>query len=193
MVSKKQLEDFVKRFRKVSKRKSLRKQAEEIIQDYKIPERYLEGFEDEDLFERKIELVKKKKQSPKERLSPLKTDIKRRKEFSSGKKKRVKSPCIEKLQERFPGNFDSKRLSKQTGVPKDIIDKVDEKGKGAFLSSGSRPGQTASSWGKARAACFLTKKSSLVGPKSPDRKLYEEAIRKSPKAKKYFSGLSFWS
>jgi len=192
MVSQKDLKKFITRFQKVSPKKSLKKQAEDIIKKYKIPQRYLEGFSGEKLFQRKLELVQKKRQSPKERLSPLKTDVERRKQYASGEKKRVKSPCMVKLQKKFPGDYNSAKLAKQTGVPKDIIDKVDQKGRGAFLSSGSRPGQTAISWGKARAACFLTKKSTVVGPSAPDRKLYDEAIKRSPKAKKYFDSLQFW-
>jgi CRISPR/Cas system CSM-associated protein Csm4 (group 5 of RAMP superfamily) len=47
-------------------------------------------------------------------------------------------------------------LSKKTGCSKSALRKIINKGEGAYYSSGSRPNQTAQSWGIARLASALT-------------------------------------
>jgi hypothetical protein len=47
-------------------------------------------------------------------------------------------------------------LSKKTGCSVDALDKIVNKGEGAYYSSGSRPNQTAQSWGIARLASSIT-------------------------------------
>ena len=47
-------------------------------------------------------------------------------------------------------------LSIKTGCSKDALAKIINKGAGAYYSSGSRPNQTAQSWGIARLASALT-------------------------------------
>ena len=47
-------------------------------------------------------------------------------------------------------------LSKKTGCSKTALAKIINKGAGAYYSSGSRPNQTAQSWGIARLASALT-------------------------------------
>ena len=47
-------------------------------------------------------------------------------------------------------------LSKKTGCSKPALAKIINKGAGAYYSSGSRPNQTAQSWGIARLASALT-------------------------------------
>ena len=47
-------------------------------------------------------------------------------------------------------------LSKKTGCSKEALSKIINKGAGAYFSSGSRPNQTAQSWGIARLASALT-------------------------------------
>lgn len=47
-------------------------------------------------------------------------------------------------------------LSKATGCSKDALRKIINKGEGAYFSSGSRPNQTAQSWGIARLASSIT-------------------------------------
>lgn len=156
------------------------KKAKEIIKRYTIPERYLEGLKGNEKLLRQIELISKKRQSPKERYSPLKSDV-----IAREKGIPKKGSCTERWEKKYPGAKSNLSKSKITGIPKKIIDKVDNKGRGAFYSSGSRPGQTAESWGKARVNCFILNKKSVTD--GPDRNLYEEAIRISPRAKKWFS------
>jgi hypothetical protein len=57
----------------------------------------------------------------------------------------------------------SKLLAKKTGCSLKTLKDIVKKGKGAYYSSGSRPNQTASSWGIARLASSITGgKSSIV-------------------------------
>lgn len=50
----------------------------------------------------------------------------------------------------------SKELAKATGCSINALQKIVKKGEGAYFSSGSRPNQTAQSWGYARLASSLT-------------------------------------
>jgi hypothetical protein len=47
-------------------------------------------------------------------------------------------------------------LAKATGCSKSALEKIINKGAGAYYSSGSRPNQTAQSWGLARLASAIT-------------------------------------
>lgn len=47
-------------------------------------------------------------------------------------------------------------LSRATGCSKEALAKIINKGEGAYFSSGSRPNQTAQSWGIARLASSIT-------------------------------------
>uniref|UniRef100_A0A6C0IH44 DUF5824 domain-containing protein n=1 Tax=viral metagenome TaxID=1070528 RepID=A0A6C0IH44_9ZZZZ len=59
---------------------------------------------------------------------------------------------IYKLETIYP----NKRLSRATGCSINALNKIVEKGEGAYYSSGSRPNQTAQSWGLARLASSIT-------------------------------------
>lgn len=50
----------------------------------------------------------------------------------------------------------SNELAKATGCSKDALAQIIRKGEGAYYSSGSRPNQTAQSWGIARLASSIT-------------------------------------
>lgn len=50
----------------------------------------------------------------------------------------------------------SKELAEATGCSIDALSKIVKKGEGAYFSSGSRPNQTAQSWGYARLASSIT-------------------------------------
>lgn len=50
----------------------------------------------------------------------------------------------------------SKQLSKATGCSIDSLNQIVKKGEGAYYSSGSRPNQTARSWGLARLASAIS-------------------------------------
>jgi hypothetical protein len=49
-----------------------------------------------------------------------------------------------------------KNLSRKTGCSVNALNRIVEKGMGAYYSSGSRPNQTAHSWGLARLASSIT-------------------------------------
>lgn len=50
----------------------------------------------------------------------------------------------------------NKSLARATGCTVDALRKIVSKGEGAYFSSGSRPNQTAQSWGMARLASAIT-------------------------------------
>ena len=50
----------------------------------------------------------------------------------------------------------NKELAQKTGCSIDALKKIVKKGEGAYFSSGSRPNQTAQSWGLARLASSIT-------------------------------------
>jgi hypothetical protein len=72
----------------------------------------------------------------------------------------------------------SRELSQKSGCSLSALRKIVNKGEGAFYSSGSRPNQTAQSWGNARLA------SALTGGKAAavDFKIIEEGCDHSKKA-----------
>ena len=72
----------------------------------------------------------------------------------------------------------NKRLARATGCSIDTLNKIVQKGEGAYFSSGSRPNQTAQSWGLARLA------SSITGGKAAavDFNILEEGCKHNKKA-----------
>jgi len=72
----------------------------------------------------------------------------------------------------------SSELAKKTGCSIDALKKIVNKGEGAYFSSGSRPNQTAQSWGYARLA------SSITGGKASavDFSILKEGCSKNSKA-----------
>lgn len=69
-----------------------------------------------------------------------------------------KSSHIQRAQAKFgvTSMVPSKELAKKTGCPLHVLQKIVQKGEGAYYSSGSRPNQTPQSWGLARLASALT-------------------------------------
>jgi DNA-binding Xre family transcriptional regulator len=69
-------------------------------------------------------------------------------------------------------------LAKATGCTKKALSKIINKGEGAYYSSGSRPNQTAQSWGVARLASSITSgKAAAV-----DYTILEEGCKPNSKA-----------
>lgn len=83
-----------------------------------------------------------------------------------GKKKYYTRPKVKSYKSR-PSNWTQKfhklypnaktysQISEVTGIPEKALKAVVRKGKGAYYSSGSRPNQTAESWGKARMYSYI--------------------------------------
>ena len=67
-----------------------------------------------------------------------------------------KSSWVVKFEKKYGENIKTyKEIAKATGIPVKALKAVVKKGKGAYYSSGSRPNQTAESWGKARMYSYI--------------------------------------
>jgi hypothetical protein len=66
-----------------------------------------------------------------------------------------KSSWTQKIHKLYPDVKSLKQLSKLVGIPKQALLEVKKKGMGAYYSSGSRPNQTAESWGLARMYSYI--------------------------------------
>tara|TARA_Y100000389_G_C17434242_1_gene504514 strand:+ start:227 stop:715 length:489 start_codon:yes stop_codon:yes gene_type:complete len=94
----------------------------------------------------------------------------------------------EKIYKVKPFKID-KNLVKATGCTRKALNKIVKKGQGAYYSSGSRPNQTAHSWGYARMASSITSgKAALI-----DYNILQEgcntdskALKLAKKARKYY-------
>jgi hypothetical protein len=88
----------------------------------------------------------------------------------------TKAQKIYKIEEIKP----SQKLAKHTGCTLKTLKQIEAKGMAAYFSGGSRPSQTAHSWGRARLA------SALTGGKSAavDYKLIENGCKKHSMALK---------
>lgn len=74
----------------------------------------------------------------------------------------------------------SDELAAATGCSIEALEAIDKKGQGAYYSSGSRPNQTAHSWGRARLASAITSgKSAAV-----DYAILKKGCKKTSKALK---------
>lgn len=60
-----------------------------------------------------------------------------------------------KFHKLYPKAKTIKQISKAVKIPEKALRAVIKKGKGAYYSSGSRPNQTPSSWGKARMYAYI--------------------------------------
>jgi len=70
--------------------------------------------------------------------------------------KSKKSSWVNKFEKEYGKDVKTyKEIEKVTGIPKKALMEVVKKGKGAYYSSGSRPNQTAESWGKARMYSYI--------------------------------------
>lgn len=66
------------------------------------------------------------------------------------------SPYVKKFEKKYGVKItDLKSVSKLTGIPVEALEKIINKGMGAYYSSGSRPNQNPWSWGFARLASVI--------------------------------------
>tara|TARA_R100000773_G_C4220390_1_gene119067 strand:+ start:40 stop:489 length:450 start_codon:yes stop_codon:yes gene_type:complete len=129
--------------------------------------------------------------SEKDKNKQRKAIIKSRKDYKKGKftdRPKIKgyksktSSHIEKAKRIYKVDAikPSKELSEKCGCSVATLKKIENKGKGAYYSSGSKVNQTPSSWGRARIA------SAITGGKSAriDRNLLVRGCRKNSMALK---------
>ena len=69
--------------------------------------------------------------------------------------KSKKSSWTQKFHKLHPEAKTLKQIADVTGIPKPALSAVKKKGMGAYYSSGSRPNQTAESWGLARMYSYI--------------------------------------
>ena len=84
--------------------------------------------------------------------------------------KSKKSGWTKKFHDKYPEAKTYTQISRATGIPAAALKAVVRKGMGAYYSSGSRPNQTAESWGKARMYSYI-----LGGP---TRKIDKEITKR---------------
>jgi hypothetical protein len=112
----------------------------------------------------KVSYRKKTKNIPRRYLAGLKGK-ERRKQIKSilthkarpkvkGFKSR-KSSWVQKFEKKYGPIKTYQQISQKTGIPSEALKAVVRKGRGAYYSSGSRPNQTAESWGKARMYSYI--------------------------------------
>jgi hypothetical protein len=120
------------------------------IPSIKIPIRYLPfGLSNKDS-EKQVQMLNKSKSQYKKGKYFTRKQIK---SFHSRPSKHIgRAQKIYRLEKIVP----SKELAKATGCSINALNQIVKKGEGAYFSSGSRPNQTAQSWGYARLASALT-------------------------------------
>ena len=111
-----------------------------------IPKQYSSGLSRKDK-KKQLKSLKKSKRSYK------KGKYVSRPKLKSFKEK--KSSWTQKFHKLHPEAKTLKQISDVTGIPKPALSAVKRKGMGAYYSSGSRPNQTAESWGLARMYSYI--------------------------------------
>ena len=103
-------------------------------------------------------LSKKDQKKQKKSLNKSRKDYLSKKYYTRPKVKSYKSRpsnWTQKFHKLYPNVKSYNEISKVTGIPVQALKAVVRKGKGAYYSSGSRPNQTAESWGKARMYSYI--------------------------------------
>ena len=112
----------------------------------KIPKKYTRGLS-------KRDSMKQSKYIRTARKSYKKGKYVDRPKLKSYKKK--ESGWTAKFHKRYPNAKTVPQIARATGIPAKALNAVKRKGMGAYYSSGSRPNQTAQSWGKARMYSYI--------------------------------------
>ena len=162
--------------------------VEKYLNKYKYAPRYLRGLSSEEKFEKKFDIrynkLKEKKTGTKS-YSPVKTDSFRVEKLASRDTK--KSPKLSKYTEKWNKTYENaktlKEKSKISGVPLDVLKKVNNKGLAAWRGGQHRPGASQQSWGISRVNSFLTCGKTFY---FPDHKLAKESMKRSPKSKDFW-------
>jgi hypothetical protein len=111
---------------------------------------YLKGLSKKDKKKHQKYILDRRRKSEKGKYISKKLDLKSYKHRKSKKVKLFEKKYGIKIS-------NSKEISKKIGLPEKAQKEILDKGKGAFFSSGSRPGQTPHSWAYGRLASVILK------------------------------------
>lgn len=180
------LKEYLKKFCKLADldyksndtKDDLKEIVENYLNKYKYAPRYLRGLSKDEIFEKKFDikynyLLEKKTRKP--YYKEVSTDY---------KKSQTKSKYTQKWNKNYKDAKTLKEKSAISGVPTDILKKVENKGLAAWRGGQHRPGASQKSWAIARVNSFLTCGKTFY---YPDHLLVKESIKRSPKSKKFWS------
>ena len=112
----------------------------------RFPKRYTSGLSRKDKAKQLRELKRAKRSYKRGEYVP-------RPKLKSFKSKQ--SSWTQQFHKLYPNVKTIADISRATGIPAGALKAVKKKGMGAYYSSGSRPNQTADSWGKARMYSYI--------------------------------------
>ena len=183
-------------------KETLKRKVSKYLKKYTYAPRYLRGLTPTEKFNKMFEIrfykLKEKygKLSPKNKYKPSIVDKKyssyKSKKSKVSKRSRKTEKSIKKIS-RYTKDWNKKygeksislsAKSKISGVPLSILKKVYNKGLAAWRGGSHRPGASQHQWGVSRVNSFLTCGKTWY---FPDHKLAQEAMNKSPKARKFWS------
>ena len=183
-------------------KETLKRKVSKYLKKYTYAPRYLWGLTPTEKFNKMFEIrfykLKEKygKLSPKNKYKPSIVDKKyssyKSKKSKVSKRSRKTEKSIKKIS-RYTKDWNKKygeksislsAKSKISGVPLSILKKVYNKGLAAWRGGSHRPGASQHQWGVSRVNSFLTCGKTWY---FPDHKLAQEAMNKSPKARKFWS------
>ena len=127
-----------------SKRKSTRKSKRKTTR--KFPKQYLERLSPKDK-RKQLRSLRKLKSAYKQGRYLNRPKLKSYKKKESG--------WTAKFHKLYPEAKTIKQVSRAVKIPEKALREIIKKGRGAYYSSGSRPNQTADSWGKARMYAYI--------------------------------------
>lgn len=153
----------------------LKKKVLKYLNKYTYPPRYIRGLTKDDkfikMFEIRYYILRKKNNYNSSYID---------KKYSNKKK----SKYTKSWNSKYKNSKSLKSKSKISGVPINILKKVYNKGLSAWKGGSHRPGAKQHQWGVSRVNSFLTCGKTWY---FPDHKLAQEAMKKSKKARLFWS------
>ena len=174
----------VKKSGKIGKKIIDDKKKEKLLKNASVysPKKYFEGLNYKESKKRLDRIKKGSKTKSNDPKAYKKFDT----DFKKGKRIKTKqSGYTKQWNKYFPNAKSLEEKSKVSGVPLKHIKKVYDKGLAAWRT-GHRPGANPQQWGYARVHSFLVKGKTYY---TTDSYLAKEAIKTSPKAKKWFNSI----
>ena len=130
--------------------RSRKRQHKHKTHTQRFPKRYTSGLSAKDRAKQLKSLRKSKKNYRTKRGSQRYVTRPKLKSF-----KDKKSSWTQTFHQKYPEAKTISQIAKATGIPLKALKAVKKKGMGAYYSSGSRPNQTAESWGLARMYSYI--------------------------------------